>query len=255
MQDFDRQGLAPYPVRSISIAAPAYNEAEGIVPVLESWLKVLDGLTDLVDYEIVICNDGSKDATGQLLSDLSMKNPHVKFVNHAVNRGGGVAIATAIQKTRFDWVLLTDSDGQYDLSSLPEFIRQVEECKVRAATGVRAKKRDTLFNQLGSRASGFVCNLFHGTNYRDFNCSLKLIDGFVLRSLCLEAKGLNYSTEISSKLIERGERMAEVVVEHRPRTTGRSSAQNVKAAWERFLFVYYIGVRQFLLRNKVIRVD
>ena len=116
-----------------------------------------------------------------------------------------------------------------------------------------SKKCDSPFVRLGSWSSGALCNLFHDTHYRDFNCALKLVDGSVLRTISLEAKGLNYSGEITSKLIERGLRLLEVDVDHNPRVSGRSSARKLRAALDRLLFVLYIGFRQFLFRHDVLQ--
>jgi dolichol-phosphate mannosyltransferase len=240
-------------VRAISIAAPAYNEAEGIIEVVQGWLTYLSSLKELTDFEIVVCNDGSSDNTGSLLDQFASTNPHLKPVHHSTNRGAAAALATAIQKTVYPWVLLTDSDGQYGIETTKLLMDAVEQTRSRAAIGVRLKKHDSAFARVGSWGSGLLCNKFHNTGYRDFNCALKLVDGAILRSINLEARGLNYSSEITSKLTECGITLVEVEVEHRPRTSGRSSAQSLRAAWHRLLFVMYIGLRQFLLKQNVIQ--
>jgi hypothetical protein len=123
-----------------------------------------------------------------------------------------------------------------------------------AYLGKREGKKDSLFSRLGSWASGKVCNWIHKSNYEDFNSALKLVRGDVLRSIPLEAKGLNYSTEITSRLLERGVQLVELPVEHRPRQGGQSSMKALKGALHRLLFVFYIGVRQLLLRAQVLQV-
>jgi len=236
------------------VAAPAYNEAEGIDNVVRGWIDYLENTLRIPEFEIVICNDGSADSTGNILDKLAADYPQVKPLHFARNQGGAAAMTAAIRHTTLPWVLMIDSDGQYGIDSLHKMISAVEETGSRAATAVRIVKRDNLFTRLGSWMSGALCNAFHGTHYRDFNCSLKLVDGPLLRSLTLEAKGLNYSTEVMSKLIERRIRMAEVEVMHQPRSTGRSSA-TLRAAMQRILFVAYIGVRQFLFHNQVLQKE
>jgi dolichol-phosphate mannosyltransferase len=242
-----------YPIRAISVAAPAYNESEGIIAVLQRWVDFLGAEKSLDQFEIVICNDGSKDNTGVLLEEFAGTHPQVRPVHHVKNVGAAAALATAIENTRFPWVLLTDSDGQYGIDTTPALMQAVEKAKARAAIGVRVKKHDSMFARFGSWASGALCNFFHATSYRDFNCALKLVDGDILRSINMEARGLNYSAEITSKLVERGVEMVEVEVVHQPRIAGRSSAQNMRAAWHRLLFVAYMGLRQYLIAQKVIQ--
>ncbi len=233
---------------NISIAAPAYNEAENIRPLVENWLRFLETRFRPGDFEIVICNDGSQDNTWQILTDLARENPSVKPCQHLVNQGAAVAVATAIRHTTKPWVLLIDSDGQYPIDNLDLFLREMERAPVPAYIGYRPEKADSAFARFGSWISGQCCNWAHGTHYRDFNCALKLVDGELLRDLYLEAKGLNYSTEISSKILERGVAMKEVSILHRARESGRSSRTLLRGSLHRFLFVTYIGWRQFLLK-------
>ncbi len=242
-------------IRALSIAAPAYNEAEGIERVVLNWIDYLAKCPYLDEFEIVVCNDGSSDETSAILEKLASIHPCLKPVHHQKNKGGAVAIAKAISHTRFPWVILTDADGQYDIENIEDLVKAIEQSDGQSAFGARIVKDDSAFMRFGSWASSWLCNVFHNTHYRDFNCVFKLVDGSILRSFTLEAKGLNYSTEISSKLIESGIKIAEVEVRHLPRKSGRSSAQNVKAAWHRFLFVCYLGFRQFLRHQQVLRSD
>ena len=85
--------------------------------------------------------------------------------------------------------MLLDSDGQYPIDNLGLFLEQKEQGSSRAFIGWRREKADSAFARFGSWISGACCNLFHGTAYRDFNCALKLVEGRLLRDLCLEAKG------------------------------------------------------------------
>ena len=240
-------------VHKLSLAAPAFNEAEGIVPLVTNWLAYLRQSNLASEFEIVICNDGSKDQTGALMDDLARLNPEFKPVHHKQNQGAAAALTTAIQNTQGDWVLLIDSDGQFPLDNLPGLLAAAAGERTAAVVGVRARKQDSAFTRFGSTVSSWLCNCFHGTHYRDFNCALKLIEGRVVRALHLEAKGLNYSGEVMSKLLERGVHLAEVDVSHAPRAHGVSSAKAVKGARDRFLFVLYIGLRQLLLKTQVLR--
>jgi glycosyltransferase involved in cell wall biosynthesis len=233
---------------TISIAAPAYQEGGHIRVLAEGWLAWLEKRFRAGDYEVVICDDGSRDQTWDELSALAKIHPALKPCRHTVNQGAAAALATAIRHTTKGWVLLLDADGQYPIENLEAFLRAGEHIPGRAYIGFRPQKADSPFARFGSWASGACCNFFHGTHYRDFNCALKLVEGPLLRDLELEAKGLNYSTEISSRILERGVEMREVEIVHRPRVEGRSSRTLLRGSLHRFLFVSYIGLRQLLLR-------
>ena len=236
----------------ISIAAPAYNEGEHLEAVVTRWIDYLEAHYQ-GGYEIVICNDGSRDQTGPILERLARIHPRLRPCAHAVNQGAAAALTTAIRHTTKELVLLLDSDGQYPIENLDPLMRQREISQLPAYIGYRTRKEDSIFARVGSWASGWCCNLLHGSRYRDFNCALKLVEGGLLRDLDLEAKGLNYSTEISSKIIERGVVMGEVAAIHRPRGAGRSSRTLLRGSWQRLLFVLYVGWRQFCFRFGVLQ--
>lgn len=233
------------PIR-LSVAAPAYNEAEGIEAVVAEWHGYLSSLAELESFEIVICNDGSRDRTGETLDRLTLSVPELHPLHFAQNQGAAAALNAAIAATKGDWVLLIDSDGQFPIQNLPDMMAALRKSGGRAAIGIRQKK-DVAFAQFGSWASGQICNLAHGSRMRDFNSAFKLVWGPSLRNLGLEAKGMNYSTEVTSRLLERGIVPVEVSIEHRPRVTGVSSMKLVRGAIHRFLFVSYIALRQLLL--------
>jgi len=240
-------------ITELSVVAPAYNEAEGISAVVSGWLDYLRERFEQGHYEVVVCDDGSKDATNAILTEIALRDPHLRVVRHRKNQGAAAALATAIRHSTKKWVLLIDSDGQFPISNLERFERAWDP-DAKEYLGVRVDKKDTPFARLGSWGSGQLCNLVHHAHVADFNSAFKLVDGDVLRALRLEAKGLNYSTEVTSKLLEAGIVPREVSVEHRKRETGRSSLRMVRGAIDRALFVSYIGFRQLLLRRGVLRV-
>jgi dolichol-phosphate mannosyltransferase len=204
----------------ISLAAPAYREGAGIRVVVERWMEYLAARFPAGAYEVVICNDGSDDDTGEVLAALGKRFPALKVVTHEKNQGAAAALTTAIAHTTKGWVLLIDSDGQFPVENLERFEAAWTQPEPRAFLGVREGKKDSLFSRFGSWSSGQLCNLFHHSRYRDFNSAFKLVRGDLVRSLHLEAKGLNYSTEITSKLLERNVTLVEVPVAHVPRASG-----------------------------------
>jgi dolichol-phosphate mannosyltransferase len=239
------------PIR-ISLAAPAFNEEEGIRPVVESWRRYLAARRDIETFEIVICNDGSRDATGAILEALASEHREVRPIQFPRNQGAAAALAAAIAATSLNWVLLIDSDGQFPIENLENMLNTMQRRQVPAVIGIRQKKAH-FFARFGTSASGLVCNLVHGSSIRDFNSAFKLVWGPFLRMLTFEAKGLNYSTEVTSRLLECRVPIAEVEIEHRPRTSGTSSMRMLRGATHRLLFVAYIGMRQLLLKVGVLR--
>lgn len=244
---------APAPI-SLSLAAPAYDEADQIADVIGDWISYLRKCPGLSEFEIVVCNDGSRDATGEILRGLSEELEELRVIDFSQNQGAAAALSAAIEATRNDWVLLIDSDGQFPVANVERFLAARSGCDARAIVGHRPEKQDGLVARLGSRWSGAICNWIHGSSLRDFNCALKLVEGRLLRSLPLEARGLNYSTELTSRLLEKRVELQEIDIEHLPRGGGKSSLRLARDASHRLLFVLYIAARRFLLSQGVIRV-
>ncbi|MDR3373782.1 MAG: glycosyltransferase family 2 protein [Ancalomicrobiaceae bacterium] len=240
------------PLRSVSLAAPAYNEAAGIARVVRSWDAFLSAYTGLDRYEIIVCNDGSKDDTGTILDELAKEIANLKPVHFATNQGAAAALTNAIAHTTSEWVLLIDSDGQFPIDNLSRLEAAVAGGGP-AAIGVRQAKRDSLTARFGTWSSGAVCNLIYGSKLSDFNSALKLVRGDLLRSLTLEAKGLNYSTEVTAKILECGVSLNETAITHEKRATGVSSMKLIRGSIHRLLFVFYLAVRRALLAASVLQ--
>ncbi|WP_075906814.1 glycosyltransferase family 2 protein [Actinomadura sp. CNU-125] len=247
MNDIDEPG----PV-TISVAAPAYNEAENIAAAVAEWRRWLERSPAVADWEIVVCDDGSTDGTSAILADLQDDCPRLAVVRFARNRGAGAAIAAAIGRTRMEWVVLLDSDGQFPIANLDRFVPRLGTGR-KAFSGARVHKADSLPYRWGSAASGAASNLLHRTRYRDFNSIFKVVHGPLLRSLPLEAGGMNCSTEITARIAELGHAWAEIPIEHRERGGGARGWRFWGGARDRALLVGYLGYRHWLLRRGVLR--
>ncbi|MEV7807004.1 glycosyltransferase family 2 protein [Microbispora sp. NPDC088329] len=238
---------------NISVAAPAYNEADTIAAVVSEWQDYLDGNPAVGEWEIVVCDDGSGDATGEILAALRARCPRLVVVTFERNRGAGAAIAAAIAHTRLDWVVLLDSDGQFPIANLDRILPRVQAGNAWAFSGARIRKADGLAYRWGSAASGAVSNLLHRTRYRDFNSIFKVVYGPLFRSLPLESAGMNCSTEITARVAEMGHEWVEIPIEHRERGGGTRGWRYWRGARDRALFVAYLGYRHWLLRRGVLR--
>jgi glycosyltransferase involved in cell wall biosynthesis len=235
------------------VAAPAYNEAENVAAVVSQWRDYLERQPSIGAWEIVICDDGSTDGTGAILSELQAGCPELAVVRLDRHRGAGAAIATAIAHTTLDWVVLLDSDGQFSIANLDRFLAPMLAGDGVAFSGARIRKADRLAYRWGSAVSGAVSNLLHGTRYRDFNSVFKVVRGPLFRSLRLESGGMNCSTEITARVAELGYSWVEIPIEHRERGRGRRGWRFWRGAYDRALFVGYLGYRRWLLRRGVLR--
>lgn len=236
----------------LSVAAPAYNEADGIETIIESWQKFLSTHPDIEQFEIVVCNDGSTDATKNILQDLAQRFATVRPIHLFHNQGAASALATAIQHTQYPWVFLIDTDDQFPIESINPMLHALKQSHAKAILTKRQKK-DHAFARFGSWFSGFLCNIIHGSHVYDFNSACKLIEGDLVRSFHLEAKGMNYSTEMTSRILESGVAFAQVDIDHRLRSIGVSHLKWFRDSVHRLLFIGYLALRQLLVKLNILR--
>ena len=247
-----RENDAATTIDSLSVVAPAYNEADSIGALATHWLDYLRARPGLCSFEIIVCDDGSTDATAAILAHLAEAHAELRIVQHARNRGGGCAVASAVAASRYRWVLILDADGQFPIENLDRFAEALHAEPALAFLGARTDKQDSGFGRFGARVTTLACNAIYGSSYQDLSSACQLVHGELVRSLRIEAKGLNYSVEIASKLLESGVRIREVPIVHRTRVGGRSSRTLLKSSVHRAMWVGYLAIRRALIAASIL---
>jgi dolichol-phosphate mannosyltransferase len=235
----------------LSVVAPAYNEEECIESVILHWVRELRRLEP--DYEIIICDDGSKDKTWSIIERLARTNKRIRNVRHMKNQGAGAAHTSALSCSSGQWVLMIDSDGQFDIGDYEVLKKEQARTAADAVIGARQIKEDSPFFRLGSAASGACANLLLGSRIADFNSVFKLVRGDLARGLHLEARRFDVSTDMTAKLLERGAKIAVHEIRHRPRTQGQSKLRFFRAAMSRLRFIRYLHTRRRLINAAIIQ--
>jgi dolichol-phosphate mannosyltransferase len=234
----------------LSVAAPCYNEADGIAGVVADWDAVLAAVPQ--PSEIVLCNDGSTDGTADVLAALTARYPRLRVVNNPTNGGYGRALGSAIAATRGTYVATIDSDGQFDLADAVDLVRELEQGGYDGVTGWRDGKKDSALRVFADRCMNRMVRAMFGIDLRDTNCALKVVRGDVLRGLPIEARGYPTPTEICVRLVARGYRLGEHGVRHLERTAGASKLHPVRTAWSFFRFLVYLRRKLKLHRAGII---
>src|SRR6188472_1933819 len=96
----------------LSVFFPAYNDSGTIASMVIRAVQAASALTP--DFEVIIVNDGSADATAEIADELARTYPQVKVVHHEKNRGYGGALRTGFASSTRDLIFYTDGDAQYD---------------------------------------------------------------------------------------------------------------------------------------------
>lgn len=215
---------------SVTVVFPAFNEAPNLEPVVTAALAVLKRTVG--EYHAVIVDDGSRDGTEAVAQRLVAANPgQVTLVRHEVNRGYGAAVRSGIAAalaTGSDWLLLTDSDGQFDLRELERFLAIAGDRGIDLVTGYRGQRADSRLRRfnafLWSWASGVLLSL----PVHDVDCAFKLVHRRVFQAIALRGEAAVISPELLAKAARAGFRIVEVPVAHYPRLTGEASGANLR---------------------------
>jgi glycosyltransferase involved in cell wall biosynthesis len=207
---------------SISAFFPAYNDAGSIGDLVRTVDVVLREVTD--DYEIIVVNDGSRDATGEVLAGLQAEIPQLRVVTHEVNSGYGGALQSGFRAATKELVFYTDGDGQYDPTELAVLARALESSGADVAQGYKMARRDPMHRVVIGRMYHRVVRAAFGLCVRDVDCDFRLIRRSALDGIELESKSGAICVELVRKVQDGGARFVEVPVHHYPRMHGQSAA-------------------------------
>lgn len=205
---------------SVSAFFPAYNDAATIGGLVEKTFRLLEASGR--DFEILVVDDGSRDATPEVLERLQKQYGGVfRVIRHPVNRGYGAALRSGFAAARNDLVFYTDGDGQYDPAELTTLLARMEP-SVGLVNGYKIRRSDPWHRIVIGKVYNAMARWLFGISLRDIDCDFRL-----LRRTLLEQARLQYDSgvicvEMVYKLERLGCRVVEVPVGHYPRLYGSS---------------------------------
>jgi len=221
----------------LSVFFPAYNEEENIKSTVEKAISVLETL-NLKSYEVMVVNDGSTDGTAREVESLEKKDKHVRLINRAQNGGYGEALKDGLYNAKYDYIVFTDSDGQFDFSEVKKFIDKADKADIVA--GYRINRSDPPIRVLMGWVWTMLANLLLGIGVRDVDCAFKLVKKKVLEQIPhLESgRGGMISPELLAKAKVQGFTITEVGVNHFPRQAGRQTGADIKVMLRSFIDLF-----------------
>jgi glycosyltransferase involved in cell wall biosynthesis len=207
-------------VARLSYFFPAHNEQENVRGLVEEALETLPALAET--FEIIVVDDGSRDATGAIADELASARPEiVRAVHHPTNRGYGAALLSGFRAARHDLIAFTDGDRQFRVADLGLLTsRLAGPDRPDAVVGYRIKRADPLIRTIYARAYRVANRVWFGLRIRDVDCAAKLFRREALEGIAIESGGAFFSAELLIKLSAAGRTVVEVGVPHHPRTAG-----------------------------------
>ena len=203
--------------RDLSIVIPLLDEA----PNLEQLYRELtEALVEFgLDYELLFIDDGSTDATFELLARFQASDARVRVIRFRRNFGQTAAFSAGFAQARGQTIVTIDGDLQNDPRDIPALVARLEQ-GYDIVCGWRRRRRDAwLTRRLPSTIANWIISRSTGVHLHDYGCSLKAFRAEVVKPLKLYGEMHRFIPALASEI---GVRVDELVVHHRARTCGHS---------------------------------
>ena len=203
----------------ISVIVPLYNEAESL-PELHAWIKrVMDA--NGFSYEIIFVNDGSTDASWQVIENLASGNPEVKGICFRRNYGKSPALFCGFDRAEGDVVITMDADLQDSPDEIPELRRMIVEDGYDLVSGWKQKRYDPLSKTIPTKLFNATARAVSGiNNLHDFNCGLKAYRKDVVKNIEVYGEMHRYIPYLAKNA--GFDKIGEKVVHHQARKYGKT---------------------------------
>ena len=203
--------------RCVSIVIPAFNEEANLPELIERCAKV--GYSLASDFELIIVDDGSKDASARILATAAERDPvHVVAILLNRNYGQHAAVMAGLAQARGAVVVTLDGDLQNPPEEIPKLLELIEQgCDI--VGGARRRREDTWFRVLGSRLMNELMRKVTGVYSRDYGCMLRAYRREIVDAVLACRAHRAYVPALANSFAGR---IGEVTVEHAPRNAGES---------------------------------
>jgi glycosyltransferase involved in cell wall biosynthesis len=207
----------------LSVFFPAYNDSGTIASMVIGAVKAASAVTP--DYEVIIVNDGSADATAQIADELARTYPQVRVIHHPKNRGYGGALQTGFRSATKEFIFYTDGDAQYDPAELAALWSHMTP-DADLVNGYKISRSDPLHRIIIGRLYHHIVSRLFGLKVRDVDCDFRLMRRSMFDRITLEKTSGVICLEMMKKIHDAGFRIVEVPVHHYHRAFGKSQFFN-----------------------------
>jgi glycosyltransferase involved in cell wall biosynthesis len=214
---------------SISFFCPAYNDALNLPDLIPNVFKFLS--ENSKKFEIIIIDDGAPDKTGEVADQLAQEFPNIKVIHHKKNKGYTATLKEGFETGKYDYIVYTDGDNQYDINDLGPYLHLLDNCDIVA--GRATKKAVSNFRKFQSWVHNTLISILFFTNFRDINCALKIFKKSVLDKIKIGSSpyGAFIDAELILKANKMGFKITQFPVVHYERKSGIASGSKPELVW------------------------
>jgi len=211
------------PPDQLSILVPIKDEAESLEELVAEVVTCLDeegdaGEPQVIDWELILIDDGSTDGSWEIIGALADREPRVRGLRLRRNVGKSAALAAGLAEASGQVIATMDGDLQDVPTELPRLLARLDD-PADLVTGYKQDRKDPWTKRLPSKLFNLVTSLVTGLRLRDHNCGLKVARREVFEKVPLYGEMHRFFAAIAHA---QGFRVVEQTVEHRARKHGRS---------------------------------
>jgi len=200
----------------LSVVVPLFREEANVLPLVAA----VEAALRSIDYELILVDDGSDDATFQRIREAAATSSRVVGIQLRRNFGQTAAMSAGFDAARGDLVAYMDGDLQTDPADIPRLIEQLKAQDLDLVNGWRKRRRDgRLTRTWPSKLANALIRRFTGVFLHDYGCPLKVMRADVAKNLRLYGEQHRFLPALAALY---GARIGEAVVAHRPRRAGES---------------------------------
>jgi glycosyltransferase involved in cell wall biosynthesis len=208
----------------IAIVIPALDEAANLAGAVERCRRVAQ--QHFPDFELIVINDGSTDATGRIAESLAAADPHIRVVHHGRPRNLGSCYKEGVGLARFEYVLMFPGDNEGSDEQLHAVLSRAGSADIVVNYTSNPEVRPW-GRRLVSSAFVAVLNGLFGLRLRYYNGTV-LHRTAIVRSIAIHTDSFAYQAEALVKLLKKGHSYVEVGTPLMPRAGGRTKAFRLK---------------------------
>ncbi|MEJ1223631.1 glycosyltransferase family 2 protein [Sediminicola sp. 1XM1-17] len=212
---------------NISIVIPLLNEEESLKELHDWIVRVMQSNHFL--YEILFIDDGSTDASWNIISELSKNNPQVKGIRFLKNFGKSQALHAGFKAAKGDVIITMDADLQDNPEEIGALYKLIKEENYDLVSGWKKKRYDSILSKnMPSKLFNWAARRTSGVKLHDFNCGLKAYKREVVKNIEVSGEMHRYIPVLAKSA--GFSKIGEKVVQHQARKYGKT-----KFGMERFI--------------------
>jgi glycosyltransferase involved in cell wall biosynthesis len=211
----------------LSVIVPIYNERATLRDVVAKVLSVP------LEIELICVDDGSRDGSREILSDLEKQYPQLRIFFQPQNMGKGAALRRGIQEATGDYVIVQDADLEYDPAEFPTLLEPLIQGNADVVYGSRflgGRPHRVLYfwHSVGNWLLTLLSNCLTNINLTDMETCYKVFRREIIQSIPIEENRFGFEPEITVKVAKRRLRIYEVGISY----CGRTYKEGKKIGWK-----------------------